>query len=67
MPSLKIFRKCVRHIYEMKKWEIGENGMPVDKDDHMCENIYRYSLTGTKWVDFNELNKPYEIHLAACA
>ena len=51
----------------MKKWEIGENGMPVDKDDHMCENIYRYSLTGTKWVDFNELNKPYEIHLAACA
>lgn len=57
MPSLKIFRKCKRHIYEMKKWEIDESGKPADKDDHMCENIYRYSLTGTVWTDINLFNQ----------
>lgn len=67
MPSLKIFRKCKRHIYEMKKWEIDETGKPADKDDHMCENIYRYSLTGTTWSDPQMFTKKVEIPLAAVA
>lgn len=67
LPTLRIFKKCKRHIYEMKKWELDDNGKPADKDDHMCENIYRVSLTGTEWTDLKEINKPYKIHLAACA
>ena len=67
MPSLKIFKKCKRHIYEMKKWEIDENGKPADKDDHMCENIYRYSLTGTTWSDPLMFTKKVEIPMAAVA
>ena len=67
MPSLKIFKKCKRHIYEMKKWEIDETGKPADKDDHMCENIYRYSLTGTAWSDPQMFTKKIEIPLAAVA
>ena len=67
MPSLKIFRKCVRHIYEMKKWEIDESGKPADKDDHMCENIYRYSLTGTVWTDINIFNKIIQFPVTAVA
>ena len=67
MPSLKIFRKCKRHIYEMKKWEKDENGMPSDKDDHMCENIYRYSLTGTVWTDITIFNRQVEFPATAVA
>lgn len=67
MPSLKIFRKCKRHIYEMKKWEKDENGMPSDKDDHMCENIYRYSLTGTVWTDITLFNRKVEFPATAVA
>ena len=67
MPSLKIFKKCKRHTYEMKKLEIDENGKPEDKDDHMVENIYRYSLTGTVWSDPQMFTKKIEIPLAAVA
>lgn len=67
MPSLKIFKKCKRHIYEMKKWEIEENGKPSDKDDHMCENIYRFSLTGTQYTDPKMFGKRYEASMAAVA
>ena len=51
----------------MKKWEIDENGKPADKDDHMCENIYRYSLTGTTWSDPLMFTKKVEIPMAAVA
>jgi len=67
MPSLKIFRKCTRHIYEMKKYEKDENGQPSDKDDHMCENIYRYSLTGTVWTDITIFNRKLEFPVTAVA
>ena len=67
MPSLKIFRKCKRHIYEMKKWEKDENGNPSDKDDHMCENIYRYSLTGMVWTDGALFNNKIEFPVTAVA
>ena len=42
MPSLKIFKKCKRHIYEMKKWEIDETGKPADKDDHREDDLGTY-------------------------
>ena len=67
MPSLKIFRKCTRHIYEMKKYEKDENGQPSDKDDHMPENIYRYSLTGIVWTDINLFNQRVEFPVTAVA
>ena len=67
MPSLKIFKKCKRHIYEMKKYEKDENGVPNDKDDHMVENIYRYSLTGTVWTDIRIFNQPVEFPATAVA
>ena len=39
MPSLKIFKKCKRHIYEMKKWEIDENGNPQTRTT-TCVKIF---------------------------
>lgn len=67
MPSLKIFKKCTRHIYEMKKLQKDENGKPEDKDDHMVENIYRYSLTGTQYTDPQVFKRKFEPTMAAVA
>lgn len=67
MPSIKIFKRCKRHIYEMKKWEIDESGKPSDKDDHMCENIYRYSLTGVRYTDIALFNRKVEFPQVAVA
>lgn len=49
IPSIYIFRKCERHIWEIPRW-VYKDDKPVDKDDHFCENLYRSTLTGVKYV-----------------
>lgn len=50
VPILYIFDNCQRHIWEIQRWSYNKDGSPKDQDDHFCENLYRFSLTGTKYV-----------------
>lgn len=50
IPILYIFNTCKRTIWEIQRWGYDENGQPRDKDDHMCENLYRFSLTNTRYI-----------------
>lgn len=58
MPSLFMQRKCKRHIYEIQRWVYDENGQPKKENDHFMENLYRATLTGTKFSDPVGFNKP---------
>lgn len=49
IPSLYIFRSCERHIWEIPRW-VWKDGKPKDENDHMCENLYRSTLTGIKYI-----------------
>jgi hypothetical protein len=49
IPSLYIFKKCERHIHEIPRWVRDKDGKPRDENDHMCENLYRSTLTGVKY------------------
>jgi len=51
-PSIFFFDELVRTIYEMEGylWDKDTN-KPLDKDDHMCENLYRILLLDTKYED----------------
>jgi len=44
--------ECRRSLWEIQRycWDEKEN-KPVDKDDHMMENLYRCELTQRGWVD----------------
>ena len=48
-PTLFILRKCVRHIFEIKRWVYDEDETPKKENDHMMENLYRYTLFGNKY------------------
>lgn len=55
-PSLFVFDDCIRFIYEIEgwMWEIKDSrptGKPMDKDDHMMENLYRICLLDTRWYE----------------
>lgn len=52
LPTLYVFDKCERWIYEVKRWVFDEHGKPSkDGSDHFMECAYRYTLTGAKYED----------------
>jgi len=54
-PSLFLLNNCMRTLFEIEgyMWE-KESNKPVDKDDHMMENLYRICLLDTEWYDENQ-------------
>lgn len=49
-PSLFIFNDLVRTIFEIEGYTYDkETQKPIDKDDHMMENLYRLMLLNTIW------------------
>ena len=55
LPSLFLLDNCMRTLYEIEgyMWD-KETQKPVDKDDHMMENLYRICLLNTQYFDENE-------------
>jgi hypothetical protein len=51
IPSLFIQRVCERHLYEVQRWVYDKDGKPMKLNDHMMENMYRATLSGSKYVD----------------
>lgn len=52
-PTCYLFEDCERHFYELSRWVFDDNGKPSkDCSDHFMENWYRYTLTGTKFQDY---------------
>ena len=51
-PSLYIFGDMIRTIFEIEgyMWD-KETQKPMDKDDHMMENLYRLTLLDTIWYE----------------
>jgi len=47
-PSIFFFDDLKRTIMEIEGY-MYKDGVPVDKDDHMCENLYRLLLLDTRW------------------
>ncbi len=53
LPTMYVFNTCERWLYEVMRWVFDENGKPSKEgSDHMMENSYRYTLTGTKYRDY---------------
>jgi hypothetical protein len=51
-PSLFFFDDLVRTIYEIEGYMYDEESQkPMDKDDHMMENLYRICMLDTRWYD----------------
>jgi len=56
-PSLFIFDDLVRTIFEIEGYVYDkETQKPIDKDDHMCENLYRIMLLDTHYSDLDLLD-----------
>ena len=52
IPSLFFFETCKRHIHEIMRWVYDEDGKPSKSgDDHFMENLYRFTLTGTRFIE----------------
>jgi len=53
LPSLFLLDNCRNALREIEgyMWNKNKPGSPLDKDDHMMENLYRICLLDTKWVD----------------
>jgi len=51
-PSIFLLDNCIRTLYEIEgyMWDKDTN-KPMDKDDHMMENLYRIILLDTQWYD----------------
>jgi len=65
LPTLYIFDNCERWIFEVHRWVFDDDGKPAkDGFDHMQENTYRYSLTGTtyEYDQIKPLPKSTEVH-----
>lgn len=62
MPTLYFFnnlnemQKKEGHIWEIQRWTYDENGLPKKENDHFMENLYRFTLTGTKYRDNKKTN-----------
>jgi len=61
-PSMFFFNDLVRTIFEIEgyMWD-KDTQKPMDKDDHMMENLYRLLLLDTQYEDedaFDEYNYP---------
>ena len=53
MPTCYLFDDCDRHFYEIARWVFDDDGKPSkDGSDHFMENWYRFTLTGTKFEDY---------------
>jgi hypothetical protein len=51
-PSLFIFQRCVRFLFEIEGYMYDKKTQkPVDKDDHMMENLYRLLLLNTVYTE----------------
>lgn len=61
-PMLYVFSSCVRTIYEIEHWQWQEwnsstgerknpKEAPIDKDDHMMENLGRIVLANVKYTE----------------
>ncbi len=56
LPSLYFFRNALSriekegHIWEIQRWTYDEHGKPRDDCDHFMENLYRVTLTGTRYI-----------------
>lgn len=52
LPTCFIFDTCERHLYEVQRWVYDDDGKPMKENDHFCENWYRYTLTGSKYENY---------------
>ena len=50
MPSLFFMDRCKRHIHEAMRWIYDKDGLPQKENDHFMENLYRATLTGTRYT-----------------
>ena len=54
-PSIFFFDDLKRTIFEIEGYMYDEDTQkPLDKDDHMMENLYRLLLLNTKYVEPEE-------------
>ncbi len=67
VPRLKINRSCTRFRFEITHyiWDSwkkdtsmvkGPKQKPVDKDDHMMENLYRLVLLNPVWIPIDDID-----------
>ncbi|MGB2807501.1 MAG: hypothetical protein WBC22_07165 [Sedimentisphaerales bacterium] len=47
-----VFDTCEQHLYEVQRWVYDDKGKPAKEYDHFMENWYRYTLTGSKYEDY---------------
>lgn len=53
LPTMYVFDTCERWLFEVARWVFDDNGKPAkDGYDHMMEDSYRFTLTGTKYEDY---------------
>jgi hypothetical protein len=54
-PSLFVFDDLVRFLMEIEgyMWD-KDTQKPMDKDDHMMENLYRLMLLNTQWTEVED-------------
>lgn len=62
-PSLFIFNDLVRTIFEIEGYMYDkETQNPMDKDDHMMENLYRLILLNTQWEEVMPEAEDYDFN-----
>ena len=49
-PSIWFFDDLTRVLFEFETYMI-KDGKPIDKDDHMMENLYRILLLDTQYTE----------------
>uniref|UniRef100_A0A6H1ZEC9 Putative terminase n=1 Tax=viral metagenome TaxID=1070528 RepID=A0A6H1ZEC9_9ZZZZ len=50
LPTFYVFDNMERWLFEVLRWVFDDDGKPAkDGFDHMMENTYRYTLTGTTY------------------
>ena len=51
MPALYFFKTCHKHIWEIQRWIYDKKtGKAKKENDHFCENLYRATLAGVKYI-----------------
>jgi len=64
-PSMFFFDDLRRTIWEIEGYMYDEEKQkPLDKDDHMMENLYRLCLLDTKWYPMDAFDDDYMDHSA---
>ena len=49
-PQIVFLKHMHRTIGELRSYHYDKENKPVDKDDHMMENMYRMVVTGLQYV-----------------